>query len=72
MNAIGGKPRRKKASTSEKDKKNDAGSVRIILTQVEKELLLKACVKYRYTIPAYIKSKQPEVDALDAIIGKLS
>ncbi len=72
MNAIGGKPRRKNTSTSKKDKKNDAGAVRIILTQVEKELLLKACVKYRYTIPTYIKSKQPEVDALDAIIGKLS
>jgi hypothetical protein len=46
--------------------------VRIILTQVERELLLKACLKFRYTIPAYIRSKQAEVDVLDAIVGKLS
>jgi hypothetical protein len=72
MNAIGKKPRRSKASPSKKDKETDSRSVRIILTQVERELLLKACLKFRYTIPAYIRSKQAEVDVLDAIVGKLS
>jgi len=43
-----------------------------MLTPVERELLLKACLKYRYTIPAYIKSRQAEVEALDTIVGKLS
>jgi hypothetical protein len=48
------------------------GSVRIDLTDLERELLLKACMKYRYTIPAYIQSKQPEIEALDHIIAKLA
>jgi hypothetical protein len=72
MNAISNKPRRSKASISGKDNARSSKSVRIILTQVERELLLKACIKYRYAIPAYIQSRQPEVDMLEAIIGKLS
>jgi len=60
------------ASPSKKDKEADSRSVQIILTQVERELLLKACLKFRYTIPAYIRSRQAEVDALDNLVGKLS
>jgi len=52
---------------------NEVGpaSVSLKITQVEKELLLKACIKYRYTIPAYLKSKQLEADALESVIKKL-
>jgi hypothetical protein len=46
--------------------------VRIVLSQAERELLLKACIKYRYMIPAYIQSRQAEVEALNAIVDKLS
>ncbi|MEJ2158681.1 MAG: hypothetical protein P8X96_25420 [Desulfobacteraceae bacterium] len=72
MKATSKKPRRSKASRPEKDKQIDTRSVRIVLTQVERELLLKACLKYRYTIPAYIQSKQAEAETLDAIVSKLS
>lgn len=61
-----------KASASKKKKTSSSRSARVILTEVEREVLLKACKKYRYTIPVYIKSRQPEIDILDAIIGKLS
>jgi hypothetical protein len=54
----------------EKDKA--AERVRIDLTDIERELLKKACTTYRYTIPAYIKSRQPEIEALNAIIEKLA
>jgi len=47
-------------------------SVRINLTLTEREILLKACHKYRYSIPAYIQSRKAEMEALDAIIEKLS
>ena len=75
MNATGKKLRRSKPSPSRKgkqDRETDQQSVRISLTQFERELLLKACMKYRYTIPVYFQSRQPEVDALNAIVGKLS
>ena len=72
MKATSKKPRRSKASRPKKDKQIDTRSVRIVLTQVERELLLKACLKYRYTIPAYIQSKQAEAETLDDIVSKLS
>jgi hypothetical protein len=72
MNVTGNKSRRSKASRSEKEKAKNSKFVRIVLTQGERELLLKACNKYRYTIPAYIQSREPEIDMLEAIIGKLS
>jgi hypothetical protein len=72
MNATGNKPRKSKASHPKKDKGKDSRAVRIILTPVERELLLKACLKYRHVIPGYIQSRQAEIDALDAIVDKLS
>ena len=72
MNAPGDKPQRSKASLSGREKAKKSKSVRIVLTQGERDLLLKACNKYRYTIPPYIKSRLPEIDMLEAIIGKLS
>jgi len=47
-------------------------SERLTVTPFEREILLKACEKYRYTIPAYIQSRQSEADALEALIKKLS
>jgi len=72
MRVIGNKARKAEVSRSNKDKKTDSRAVRITLTQVEREILLKACQKYRYTIPAYIRSRQAEIDTLDALLGKLS
>jgi len=46
--------------------------MQVVLTEAEKELLLKACKKYRYTIPAYLESKQPELQVIDALIDKLT
>jgi len=46
--------------------------MQVVLTEAEKELLLKACKKYRYTIPAYLESRQAELQVMDALINKLS
>ena len=72
MAASGKRTREAIASTQKKQKATSHKSVKIILTQAERDILLKACMKYRYTIPAYIQSTQPEVDRLNAIIDKLS
>jgi hypothetical protein len=45
---------------------------RIELDEAERRLLLKACKKYRYSVPAYLQSGQPELRLLDAVIRKLS
>ena len=65
-------PRGSQAPKAKKRKAATNGSFQITLTPAEKELLLKACMKYRYTIPAYIQSAQPEADRLNGIIEKLS
>ena len=72
MNAKGNKRRRSTTSPSRQDSQIQAKSLRIILTEDERDLLLKACLKFRYTIPAYIQSRQAEAETLDVIIGKLS
>lgn len=59
------------ASRSGKQNGDGPGSVSLKITQAEKELLLKACIKYRYTIPAYLQSKRLEADALESVIKKL-
>jgi hypothetical protein len=47
-------------------------SVKVILTEAERQTLLKACERYRHSIPTYIQSKQPELHLVNAIIEKLS
>ena len=42
------------------------------LSVTEKEILLKACKKYRYSIPNYLESRQLEITIIDAIMEKLS
>jgi len=44
----------------------------VSLTGPERELLLKACQRYRATIPAYLKSGEAERQLLDAVMAKLS
>jgi len=72
MKAINLRSSRVKASKSKKEKTSSPRPLQDILTDAEREVLLKACRKYRCTIPGYIKSKQPEIHAVDAIIQKLS
>ena len=72
MKLIGSKPRGSGRLPSEKDKATGSRSGSIVLTRVEIELLLKACAKYRYGLPAYLKSKQLEIDTLDGIVAKLA
>ncbi|MDJ0913696.1 MAG: hypothetical protein QNI95_09010 [Desulfobacterales bacterium] len=36
------------------------------------QLLIKACRKYRTTIPSYIASRKWEVDLVDSVIEKLN
>lgn len=59
------------ASRPKKEKGVSAGTVNIKFTQAEKQLLLKACAKYRYSIPAYLQSGQSEIEALDLVMTKL-
>jgi hypothetical protein len=70
MKATDKNSRGAKAPASEKNP--PAGKVRFDLTEIERELIIKACTKYKYTLPAYLQSKQPEIEALEAIIEKLA
>ncbi len=44
----------------------------VALEATEVSVLLKACLKYRATLPAYLQSVQPELDAVTDVIRKLS
>ena len=69
MNAIDIRSRKK---ASKKEETLSPRSLQLALTKDEREILLKACKKYRHTIPTYLKSKQQEIRLVDAIIEKLS
>jgi hypothetical protein len=45
---------------------------RIELEAEELTLLLKACAKYRSSLPIYLQARQPELRLIEAIIRKLS
>jgi len=72
MKAIDTRTSGARASASKKGEASSPRSLQVILTEAEREVLLKACKKYRYTIPGYIRSKQLEIRVVDAIIHKLS
>ncbi len=59
-------------TTLKKKKASNPQSLQISLTEAEREVLLEACKRYRYKIPAYIRSKEPELRLVDEIIAKLS
>lgn len=42
------------------------------LTPDELAVLLKACERYRTSLPIYLQSAQPELSVVDALIRKLS
>jgi len=60
------------ASSLKKKKASNPGSLQLNLTKAEREIILEACKKYRYKIPAYLRSKEPELRLVDEIIEKLS
>jgi len=41
------------------------------LTAEEREILVKACLKLRRSLPVYLRSAQSEVAALDRLLEKL-
>ena len=45
---------------------------RVALTTAEIETLLKACTRYRASLPIYLQSTQTELEILEALIRKLS
>jgi hypothetical protein len=57
--------------TSGNESEGEPGPV-LQLTEAEREILLKACQRYRAGIPAYLKSREEERLALDVLIEKLS
>jgi hypothetical protein len=50
----------------------NAKKSRLALEASEVEVLLKACRKYRATIPIYLQNVQPELLTVDQVIRKLS
>ncbi len=51
----------------------DAASRRTLeLTSAERELLRRACQRYRAAVPTYLKSKDEERQLLDLLIEKLA
>ena len=61
-----------RALTDEEGDTSSSRTVQVVLTETERQILLKACEKYRHSIPAYIQSKQAERQIVEAIIEKLS
>jgi hypothetical protein len=53
-------------------KSNDRSGKTPLLTVEEQEIIVKACRKYRQSIPAYLESARPELRTVDKIIDKLS
>ena len=45
---------------------------RVALETAEVDLILKACQKYRSTMPHYLQSAQPELQTVEDVIRKLS
>jgi len=57
---------------AEGDKGGISESRAVSLTEAEIVILLKACRKYRGSLPVYLKSGEAEVKVVDGIIRKLS
>ncbi len=54
------------------ERTSDAERFDLSIGKSERAVLLAACKKYRLAIPAYLKSRQSEIEALDDIIKRLS
>ena len=55
-----------------RDGDNTADVLHLKLEPDEARILLKACRRYRSTIPSYLQAKQAEVDIIDSIIKILA
>jgi hypothetical protein len=56
----------------DQDSADGSGGCALTLTQAERELLLRACQRYRAAVPTYLKSKEGERRLLDSLIEKLA
>jgi hypothetical protein len=50
---------------------NEDKNLRFDLSPAEVEVLLRACAKYRTTLPIYLQSTQEEVELLDSMSERL-
>jgi hypothetical protein len=65
--------RTREAQPSELDEEGlDSQSLKVLLTETEKQVLLKACERYRHSIPSYLQSSQAELRIVERIIERLS
>ena len=53
-------------------KKKGSSSVEVALTDEEVEIFVRACEKYKQSVPIYIESRRREIRILDSILNKLS
>lgn len=60
-----------KKSTAKNTSDKENLLLHLDLSSSEKEILLKACKKYRAKIPSYLLSKQSELETIDRVIQKL-
>ena len=47
-------------------------TARVAFKASEVSVLLKACARYRAMLPAYLQNVQPELNAVDEVLRKLS
>jgi hypothetical protein len=68
-------PQKKDFEIKKSTAKNTSDKANLLLhldlSSFEKEILLKACKKYRAKIPSYLLSKQSELETIDRVIQKL-
>ena len=62
-----------RSSSSDKGRKRtpDETVRTVALTPSEVEIIRKACMKYRQTIPIYIESRRQEAVDIDSVLKKL-
>jgi hypothetical protein len=56
----------------DQDGADGEGRRTLALTSAERELLRKACQRYRAAVPTYLKSKEEERQLLDLLLEKLA
>ncbi len=56
----------------DQDESESDARCKLELTQSERELLLRACQRYRAAIPTYLKSTEAERALLDRLVERLS
>ena len=61
-------------SKGEKKKRRNSSNeavIEVVLTPAEVEVVIRACRKYRQTIPVYIESRREEAQVIDSVLKKL-